>query len=52
MELGPLVCPLDDEFEFIGVLRNINDISVIYVKEHMCRRTEEEVVPTVGHPTP
>ena len=25
-----------------------NDISVIYVTAQMCRRTEEEVVPTVG----
>ena len=29
-----------------------NDISVIYVTAQMCRRTEEEVVPKVGHPTP
>ena len=29
-----------------------NDISVIYVATQMCRRTEEEVVPTVGLPTP
>ena len=27
------------------------DISVIYVTAHMCRRIEEEVVPTVGLPT-
>ena len=27
-----------------------NDISVIYVTAQMCRRTEEEVVPTVGLP--
>ena len=39
-------------FWFIGVLRHINDISVIYVTAQMCRRTEEEVVPTVGLPTP
>ena len=25
-----------------------NDISVIYVTAQMCRRTEKEVVPTVG----
>ena len=25
-----------------------NDISVIYVTAQMCRRTEEEVVPTIG----
>ena len=29
-----------------------NDISVIYVTAQMCRRTEEEVVSTVGLPTP
>ena len=29
-----------------------NDISVIYVTVQMCRRTEDEVVPTVGLPTP
>ena len=29
-----------------------NDISVIYVTAHMCRRTEEEVVPMVGLPMP
>ena len=29
-----------------------NDFSVIYVTAQMCRRTEEEVVPTVGLPTP
>ena len=29
-----------------------NDISVIYVTAQMCRRIEEEVVPTVGLPTP
>ena len=29
-----------------------NDISVIYVTAQMCRRTEEEVVPTVGLQTP
>ena len=29
-----------------------NDILVIYVTAQMCRRTEEEVVPTVGLPTP
>ena len=30
-----------------------NDISVIYVTaRQMCRRIEEEVVPTVGRPTP
>ena len=28
-----------------------NDISVIYVTAQMCRRTEE-IVPTVGLPTP
>ena len=38
--------------EFIGGLRHFNDISVIYVTTQMCRRTEEEVVPTVGVPTP
>ena len=36
---------------FIGVLRHINDISVIYVTAQICRRIEE-VVPTVGLPTP
>ena len=30
----------------------INDISVIYVMAQMCRRTEEEVGPKVGLPTP
>ena len=40
------------EFEFIGVLRHMHDISVIYVTAQMCRWTEEEVVPTVGLPTP
>ena len=39
-------------FGFIGVLRHINDISVTYVTAQMCRRTEEEVVPTAGLPTP
>ena len=29
-----------------------NDISVIYVTAQMCRRTEEEVVPMFGLPTP
>ena len=29
-----------------------DDISVIYVTAQMCRRTEEEVRPTVGLPTP
>ena len=29
-----------------------NDISAIYVTAQMCRRTDEEVVPTVGLPTP
>ena len=29
-----------------------NDSSVIYVMPQMCRRTEEEFVPTVGLPTP
>ena len=29
-----------------------NDISVIYVTAQMCRRFEEEAVPTVGLPTP
>ena len=29
-----------------------NDISVIYVTAQMCRRTEEEVLPTVGLTTP
>ena len=38
-------------FGFIGVLRHITYISVIYVTAQMCRRTEEEVVPTVGLPT-
>ena len=33
---------------FIVFLRQINDISVIYVTAQMCRRTEEEVVPTIG----
>ena len=28
------------------------DIAVIYVMAQMCRWTEEEVVPTVGLPTP
>ena len=28
-----------------------NDISVIHVMAEMCRRTEKEVVPTVGLPT-
>ena len=28
-----------------------SDISVLYVTAQMCRRTEEEVVPTVGLPT-
>ena len=37
--------------EFIGVLRH-NEISVIYVTTQMCRRFEEEVVPTVRLPTP
>ena len=37
---------------FIGGLRHINDISVIYVTAQMCRRADEEVVPTVGLPTP
>ena len=30
----------------------MNDISVIYVTAQMCRRLEEEAVPTVGLPTP
>ena len=29
-----------------------NNISVIYVMPQMCRRTEEDFVPTVGLPTP
>ena len=29
-----------------------NEVSVIYVTPQMCRRIEEEVVPTVGLPTP
>ena len=29
-----------------------NDIPVIYVTALMCRRTEEEVVQTVGRPKP
>ena len=29
-----------------------NDMSVIYVTAQMCRWIEEEVVPTVGIPTP
>ena len=44
--------PIDFGVEFIGVLRHSNDISVIYVTAQMWRRTEEEVVPTVGLPTP
>ena len=40
---------------FIFMLRcyvMCNDISVIYVTAQMCRRTAEEVVPTVGLTTP
>ena len=40
------------EFEFIGVYVTCNDISVIYVTAQICRRTEEEVVPTVELSTP
>ena len=41
------------EFEFIGVLRHMQRyFSHINVTAQMCRRTEEEVVPTVGLPTP
>ena len=38
-------------YEWVSVLVfyvTCNDISVIYVTAQMCRRTEEEVVPTVG----
>ena len=35
----------------LSLLVTCNDISVIYVTAQMCRRTEE-VVPTVGLPTP
>ena len=34
--------------EFMEFYVTCNDISVIYVTAQMCRRTEEEVEPTVG----
>ena len=42
------------EFEFIGVLRHMQQYfsHIHYVTAQMCRRTEEEVVPPVGLPTP
>ena len=41
--------------EWVGVLESYvtsNHISVTHVKAQMCRRTEEEVVPTVRLATP
>ena len=40
------------EFELLVFYVTCNDVSVIYVTAQNCRQTEEEVVPTVGLPTP
>ena len=50
-----VVVPPDYQFVSFSLLVfyvTWNDISVIYVTAQMCRRTEEEVVPTVKLQTP
>ena len=42
----------DNQLSLLVFNVTCNDISVIYVTAQMCRRIEEEVVPTVGLPTP
>ena len=39
-------------FGLLAFYVTCHDISVIYVTAQMCRRIEEEVVPTVGLPAP
>ena len=43
---------LDYELSLLVLYVTCNDNSVIYVTAQMCKRTEEEVEPTVGLPTP
>ena len=40
------------EVRWIGCLTSQSTIFQLYMWRHMCRRTEEEVGPTVGLPTP
>ena len=48
-----LLCPsLSLSLSLLVFYVTCNDISVIYVMAQMCRRTDEEVVPTVGLLTP